>query len=171
MKQLISSLALAVVFSAALSATTIRKLDLDQLVDESQLIVHGRVLDTRSYIMPERGWVMTDTRIQVLDAIKGKAGETVVITELGGEVGDLGMAVPGTARFRAGEEAVVFLKKVGDKWRTSGLVQGKFPVVTERGEKIALPAISLGDDGNRIPLRTLVERIRTSQGRDRRVIR
>ncbi|HEY2931752.1 MAG TPA: hypothetical protein VGK99_08375 [Acidobacteriota bacterium] len=171
MKQLIGSLLLAAAFSAVLSATTIRKLDLDQLVSESELIVHGKVLDSRSYIMPERGWVMTDTRIQVLEAVKGQPGQTVVITELGGVVGDTGMAVPGTAQFRRGEEALVFLKKVGDKWRTSGLIQGKFPVVDDHGQKIAVPAVSLGDESGRIPLRKLVDKIHALQARDRGVVR
>jgi hypothetical protein len=53
----------------------------------------------------------------------------------------------------------VFLKNVGGKWRTAGLIQGKFAVVDEGGEKIAIPAVSMDDGRNRIPLTQLLSRI------------
>lgn len=159
MKRIIGLLCCGLVLSSIATATSIRKLNFSQLVDESELVVYGRVLDTHSYLMPSRGWVLTDTHIEVMNAVKGQVGSVVTVTELGGVVGDIGMAVPGTARFQRGEEAVVFLKNVGGKWRTAGLIQGKFPVVNEGGEKIVIPAVSMDDGRSRIPLTELVSRV------------
>ena len=142
------------------TATTIRRLDFEQLVAESELIVHARVVGSRSYIMPSRGWILTETRIEVLGTVKGSPARFISVTELGGEVGDTGMMVPGTARFKQGEEAVVFLKNVAGMWRTSGLIQGKFPIVEQRGEKMVTPAVPMADSGGRIALRDLFDRVR-----------
>ncbi|HEV8132610.1 MAG TPA: hypothetical protein VGQ81_15295 [Acidobacteriota bacterium] len=159
MKRMIGLLCCGLILGSIATATSIRKLNFRQLVDESELVIYGRVLYTHSYLMPSRGWVLTDTRIEVLSPIKGRVSSVVTVTELGGVVGDIGMAVPGTARFERGEEAVVFLKNVGGKWRTAGLIQGKFAVVDEGGEKIAIPAVSMDDGRNRIPLTELLSRI------------
>ena len=83
----------------------------------------------------------------------------VTVTELGGVVGDLGMVVPGTARFDPGEQVVVFLKNVGGKWRTAGLIQGKFSVVDEGGKKIVVTAVSMEDGRGKIPLSELLARV------------
>lgn len=143
-----------------LSAATVRQLQLDELVEGSSVIVQGMVEDVRSYLVPERGWVATDTRIRVTDTLKGNAGGYVTVTQLGGVVGDTGMLVPGSAQFRRGEEAIVFLKQIDGKWRTMGMGQGKFEVRSENGEKTAVAAIPLGESGNRIKVRDLARRVR-----------
>lgn len=171
MKIICGAVAAVVLLCSFATATTIRRLDFDQLLNESELVVHGRVVSTYSYIMPERGWVLTDTRIEVLDAAKGQGGPIVTVTELGGVVGDKGMIVPGTARFQVGEEAVVFLKNLAGKWRTAGLIQGKFPVVQERGEKFAIPAVPMAAAAGKIPLGDLLQRIRQMDRDSRRVER
>jgi hypothetical protein len=160
MKHIPAAVVLLAVWSSLATATTVRRLDFDQLVAESELIVHARVVGSQSYIMPSRGWILTDTRIEVLDTVKGSPARFITVTELGGVVGDTGMIVPGTARFRQGEEAVVFLKNVAGRWRTSGLIQGKFPIVEERGEKMVTPAVPMADSGGRISLRDLLGRVR-----------
>lgn len=159
MRRIIGVLLCGLMLSSITMATSIRKLDFSQLVDESEVVVYGSVLDTRSYLMPSRGWVLTDTRIEVWNAVKGQVGSEVTVTELGGEVGDLGMAVPGTARFERGEQVVVFLKNVGGKWRTVGLIQGKFPVVDEGGEKIVVTAVAMEDGRGKMPLSELLARV------------
>jgi hypothetical protein len=159
MNRIMGVLFYGLMLSSMAMATSIRKLDFSQLVDESEVVVYGNVLDTHSYLMPSRGWVLTDTRIEVLHAVKGEAGSVVTVTELGGVVGDHGMVVPGTARFDPGEQVVVFLKNVGGKWRTAGLIQGKFSVVDEGGKKIAVTAVSMEDGRGKIPLSELLARV------------
>ncbi|MBI4456343.1 MAG: hypothetical protein HY644_10635 [Acidobacteria bacterium] len=154
---------LSILFCSLTRATTIRRLSFDQLVGRSELIVHGKVLATRSYVVPSRGWIVTDTRIEVLDAIKGQVGTFVTVTELGGIVEDRGMLVPGTASFRVGEEMVIFLKNVDGRWRTSGLIQGKFPIVEEQGEKLVVPAVPVGMKTAKISLGSLVERVQQAE--------
>ncbi len=160
MERIIGVLLCGLMSSSIALATTIRKLDFSELVDESEVVVYGTVLDTRSYLMPSRGWVFTDTRIEVLHAIKGHVGSVVTVTELGGVFGDIEMVVPGTARFDPGEQVVVFLKNVGGKWRTAGLIQGKFPVVDEGGEKIVITAVAMEDGRGKIPLSELLAHVR-----------
>ncbi|HEY3132094.1 MAG TPA: hypothetical protein VGL91_21740 [Acidobacteriota bacterium] len=171
MKKICGLLAAVTLLCSFATATTLRRLDFNQLLDHSELVVYGKVVSTYSYIMPERGWVLTDTRIQVMDAAKGQAGPFVTVTELGGVVGDKGMIVPGTARFQVGEEAVLFLKNLAGKWRTTGLIQGKFPVIQERGERFAIPAVPMAAAADKIPLAELLQRIRQADRDSRRVVR
>lgn len=163
MKRILGSLVIAALFSLPALATTVRKLSFEQLVLESELIVHGKVVGSHSYMMPSRGWILTDTLIRVLDAVKGQPGQLITVTELGGVVGDKGMIVPGTARFRVGEEAVVFLKNVSGQWRTSGLAQGKFSVMEERGEKLVVPVALPAGFPEKILLKDLIGRVRNMQ--------
>src|SRR6185312_12391703 len=88
------------------SATTIAKLSFDQLTDHSDLVVSGTV--TRSWTAwdTEHKYIWTHYEVSVLSQIKGRAGRTVEIEELGGVVGDSGMTVPGAVVYQTGEKVL-----------------------------------------------------------------
>jgi hypothetical protein len=60
MKRMIGVLCCGLVLGSMAMATSIRRLNFSQLVDESELVLYGRVLDTHSYLMPSRGCVLKE---------------------------------------------------------------------------------------------------------------
>lgn len=113
----------------AASATTIAKLSFDQLTDKSDLVVSGTV--TRSWTAwdTEHKYIWTHYEVSVLSEIKGRAGHTVEIEELGGVVGDSGMSVPGSVVYQTGERVLVFLSRFPNGYlRTTGWGQGKYRI-------------------------------------------
>ena len=123
--------AAALVVGAA-QATLVERLSLEQIVDGSARIVQGRCVRIWSSWDAAHQNIWTHSEIQVTDALKGAAGQTVVVSELGGEVGELGMRVEGMPQYQPGEEMVLFLYQTpAGLWRTNGLGQGKFSVLRD----------------------------------------
>jgi hypothetical protein len=118
--------------SLAASATTMLRADLPELAQTSDAIVHGTVRRVESRWSGDGRRIVTDVEIQVTEALKGQtgqAGSTVLVTQPGGRVGDIGQRVSGLAAFAPGEEVVVFLERRGKQaFRVSGMVQGKYQV-------------------------------------------
>lgn len=128
---------LAIVVLASLGlrahATTVVALDDAALVDASERIVHGKVLERTSSRLDD-GRVVTTYRIQVREWLKGEddgGGAALVFREWGGTLADgSGTWIPGAGSFEVGEEVLVFLAPRGDEGVgfTTGLAQGKFHV-------------------------------------------
>jgi hypothetical protein len=132
LRSLLRSLAAAALAVGAAQATLVERVSLEQLVDGSARIVQGRCLRTWSAWDATHQNIWTHSEIQVTDLLKGDAGQTVVVSELGGEVGDLGMRVEGMPQYQPGEEMVLFLYQTPiGLWRTRGLGQGKFIVLRD----------------------------------------
>ena len=131
-----------------------RKLGLDELVSNAELIATGRVVE-KECRWGERGkWIYTYVTISVGEYIKGGGEEQVTVRHLGGEVGKKGLIVGNMPRFHQGEEVLVFLRKAKQTlplqaeqalplqegpeiYEVSGLAQGKYTVfVDESGKEI-----------------------------------
>ncbi|NMO17311.1 hypothetical protein HPC49_06610 [Pyxidicoccus fallax] len=120
-------------------ATTQLKVDLPELAQDADTVVHGVVRRMESRWSGDKMRIVTDVEIQVTESLKGQPGSTVLVTQPGGQVGDIGQVVHGLASFRTGEEVVVFLEKRGARaFRVSSLAQGKFQVKREGDGKKAL---------------------------------
>ena len=138
------STALRVLLSAAVllclpaSATTLLKVDLPELSHSADVIVHGTVRRMESRWSGDRRLIVTDVEIQVTEALKGQASGTVLVTQRGGQVGDIGQKVSGLASFSPNEEVVVFLERRGPAFQVSGMAQGKYKVVRAEGELSAM---------------------------------
>ncbi|WP_342381094.1 hypothetical protein NVS55_15600 [Myxococcus stipitatus] len=131
------------VFLAALpaAATTQLRMDLSQLSLQSDAVVHGVVRRVESRWAGDGQRIVTDVEVEVVEPLKGQPGGTVLLTQPGGEVGDIGQVVHGLASFKTGEEVVLFLRKRGAKaFRLSGQAQGKYQV--QRGE-VGKPAMAV----------------------------
>ena len=123
----------------AASATTMLRADLPELAQTSDAIVHGTVRRVESRWSGDGRRIVTDVEIQVTEALKGQAGSTVLVTQPGGQVGDIGQRVSGLAAFTPGEEVVVFLERRGKTaFRLSGMAQGKYQVQRTEGGKNAM---------------------------------
>ncbi|MFY0530289.1 hypothetical protein ACN28I_46365 [Archangium gephyra] len=128
--------------SLSASATTMLRADLPELAQTSDAIVHGTVRRVESRWSGDGRRIVTDVEIQVTEALKGtsgQAGSTVLVTQPGGQVGDIGQRVSGLAAFTPGEEVVVFLERRGKTaFRVSGMAQGKYQVQRTEGGKSAM---------------------------------
>lgn len=127
----LSALAGLLALPAAASATSLHALTLEDLSVRATDIVEGTVDD----LTPrwQGGLLFTDVTVSVRTCLKGDcAASTVVIQSLGGVADGLVVEAAGAARYRMGEEVVVFLEPLGPssagRFRTAGMALGKFRV-------------------------------------------
>jgi PKD repeat protein len=107
------------------AATTIVMPTDEQLIGKSPVIVEGTVVSSAA--VDRNGVIWTESRIRVTRAIKGTTGETIVVAEPGGILGDRLTKVFGTPEYADGERVLLFLERDarGD-YRTMDLFVGKF---------------------------------------------
>lgn len=103
-----------------------RRVSLQEIVEQADAIVVGQVFTQRSYWDAERRFIWTDSVIQISQAVKGTPPSILVVTSMGGEVGNEGMVNTAAEIFRPGEEVLLFLIREGQQWRTLNMAQGKF---------------------------------------------
>lgn len=146
--------AMAVAIAASLavpaSATTLRRMGLEELVASNKTVVVGQVVDARSYWNKDKTFIMTDVRIAVNEVVKGSAQNEVKVTLMGGRVGDLTTLIVGGAELIPGKSYLLFLNEEnlpGMRAQTvRDLCQGAFDLVIG---KDGLRAVS---QANRHPL-------------------
>jgi len=95
--------------AAALRATTLARLSLDQLTAAADAVARVRCVSVESRW--ENGGIWTVTTFGVVETIKGALPVQITVRLPGGRVGHLTASVDGTPKFIAGEEAVVFLEQ------------------------------------------------------------
>jgi hypothetical protein len=145
-------------------ATTVQRLDLEDLVKKAHTIVVGKVIGTRTYWSADRKIILTDYTIEVGESLKGQAARSVSVTTVGGKIDDLELFVSGMPAFQPGENAVVFIEQSGAYQTVVGLEQGKFTVsngeVANRVGDLSFPD---GKPGNpmKLPLENFKTHIRT----------
>src|SRR5262245_54669088 len=91
------------------SATTVLPVDFGEMVNRSQTIVYGRVVDVRSQMTGGRRAIESLVTIDVLESIKGGGSRTVVFRVPNGQVGRYRRLTVGAPEFAAGDEVVLFL--------------------------------------------------------------
>lgn len=139
-RQVVRTLLLTALLGALpAAATTQLKVDLTGLAQGADAVVHGVVRRVESRWSGDGMRIVTDVEIQVTESLKGQPGGTVLVTQPGGRVGDVGQVVHGLASFAEGEEVVVFLQKRGARaFRVSAMAQGKYQVQRSADGKTAL---------------------------------
>lgn len=113
-------------------ATVMVEIPLEQLIADSDAIVHATVLRTGTQLETFDGHLEPHTiaQLQISDWLKGTGQERLSIDEIGGTVDGSGSWIDGTPRYRDGEEVVVFLRRLPNgSYRTVGMEQGRFDVV------------------------------------------
>jgi len=119
-------------FAAIAGATTIVMPSDEQLIVKSPLIVEGSVIHSASVARENAIW--TETTVAVAKVIKGSAGDTITIREIGGVLDGRITKVFGTPEYRDGEHVLLFLTPTprGD-YQTVDLYVGKFAEETTLG--------------------------------------
>lgn len=103
----IAALVLASVGS--ISATVVIPASFAEMVDASELVVHGRVRTVRGQSTDGRRSIESLVTVDVTSTIKGEPAATVTFRVPGGEVGRYRVVMVGAPVFEEGDEVVVFL--------------------------------------------------------------
>ena len=118
------------------SATSHDTPTLDELIAESDLIVHATVVTTSVHSQGPNGQPGIHTRVdlEVHETLKGTPRSTLEVWVQGGRMGGRMRVVVGQARFEPLEEAVLFLFRDpnGAYW-PAGMGAGKWSVSHEAG--------------------------------------
>lgn len=134
--------------STQAEATIVVPLTLEQMQTRSNVVVRAVVLDSVSEWDRSEKHIFTFTRLKVLETFKGtnSVGEIIRIRTLGGEVGEVGMAVAGTAKFQPSEEVVIFGRTDrydAANFQVVGMSQGKFSIKkNDKGESMVIPDLT-----------------------------
>jgi hypothetical protein len=135
-----------VALTGSARAAVVLKLDLPELVLRAEHIVVAVAGEEISRFTPD-GRIVTDVTLKVTETLKGdlRAGQDIVVTRLGGEVGEIGMLVEGEPRFRRGRPAVLFLRELSasGKLQVVGMSQGVFQVEERDGRMYQIPGSDL----------------------------
>ena len=128
---LVPQLFALVLFASPASATTMVASSLEQLVANSESVVHANTVATRTEWDAYRR-IRTIATVRVLEAWQGPAAVAaeLEVVSFGGVKDGIAMKVPGAPRFDGGEEVVLFLGRASDgSLVVVDLAQGKFEVV------------------------------------------
>jgi len=136
-------------------AGTAVALEVEGLVDGSELIVEGRVLSATGVLL-ENGIVATDYEVRVERDFLGGSAEQIAVRIPGGILPDgSGMLLPGMPALAPGERAIVFLTEEDPRGLRMpvGLGQGRLRVLDGPGgqhwlERDASRLALVGPDGD-----------------------
>ncbi len=134
-------LALLAYTRAGAAASTVERMDLDELVERAELVFEARVAESRSFIHHESHRVETEYVFDVARTWKGDDEAVRVVRMPGGVLPDgSALLIPGLPRFVEGERAIVFLSRTGSTGirMPIGLGQGKLSIVAAARGRVAV---------------------------------
>ena len=128
--------------SAGVHATLEVPVEFGEMVQGSQLVIHGRVVDVRGQQTSDRRSIETIVTVAVSEALKGRPGDSVTFRMPGGEVGRYRRVIVGVPRFENGDDVIVFLRGGAPAMPTVfGLSQGLYRVARSAdGRAVVAPA-------------------------------
>lgn len=132
---------------APVGASTFVAMTAEQLIQEADAVVQGRVIRLESRWDAQGRIIITEATVQVSETIVGFAPPQIVVQTPGGKVADYRVDAPGFPQLAEGEEVILFVKadlsiQVS---RIVGHQQGHFEVVTRLdGVTLAVPRIEDG---------------------------
>ena len=95
--------------------------------------------------------IVTYTKLERVESVYGGAPETVWVRTLGGVVGKIGQHVAGEARFRIGNDSLVFLTQTPNgTYVVNGAAQGHYPVVKATEDKKTVRKLSLSPNRGKV---------------------
>lgn len=140
MRTVILFFSLMLAVSLPARATVVIPLSLQQVSERASLIFQGKVTDVDVRFDEVSQRVATYTTFAVQDVIKGEAGATHTVKQVGGQLpgSQFALRIHGVPRFNPGEEYVVFLPAPSRLGFASpvGLSQGAFSVVEKNGVQV-----------------------------------
>ncbi|PKQ19807.1 MAG: hypothetical protein CVT66_08075, partial [Actinobacteria bacterium HGW-Actinobacteria-6] len=130
----VAALSLVLLFAIATPALGASiPLTINRLTDDARTVVVADCVSTVSRVVDPsvgpRSGIVTDVTLHVVDAISGTSGDTITITQPGGEVDGIGLVVSELTAFSRNRRYVVF---VGSNGQVVGGAQGALAVVGDR---------------------------------------
>ncbi len=120
-------LAALALLAAVASATTLSRLKLEDLAQQSTAVARLRCLEAKSQW--EHGEIWTETKFEVVQREKGTLPGIVTVRTMGGSVGHLHSHVDEVPSFRSSEEVYLFLwAREGGLYQVLGWSQGTFRI-------------------------------------------
>jgi len=147
MKKITFALFLSLAMGYCAMATTLSRMDLDDLTAESHAVVHGKIVASRTEWDKNHNVIYTFYTVQPLEYLKGNLGPSFELQELGGERDGLVMTVASVPVFTVGDETVLFVwTDAQGRHQVIGFEQGSLKVQTDAqtGQKTVDRAIRLG---------------------------
>lgn len=140
MRTILLSIFILLATTDPLGATTFSSFRVTDQIDEAQYVVRGRVGAQSVRLEPKSQRPYTYWNLTVSDSITGgNLGSEIVIRQPGGEVGEIGYRVAGTAQFRDGEDVIVMIRNTEEEAReVVGLASGKYEVRKDGGGRETL---------------------------------
>jgi len=127
--RLLSTILFAVVL---LPAAIVPRLGLEDLIDQSEFIVEGTVVEARPAWDDSHNHIWTHYRVAVADSLKSAAPSVIEVSVPGGQLDGVAMGVPGSISLSEGEEVLLFLYRTPVGYlRATGYGQGKYSIVTD----------------------------------------
>ena len=124
---LLASLILLGLTAAFANATTLARLNFNDLAQQSSAVARLRCLGSEFHW--DRSELWTETRFEVLERNKGLLSGIVTVRTIGGVSGHLHSHVDAVPVFRSGEEVYLFLwERPGEPYRVLGWAQGTFRI-------------------------------------------
>ena len=123
---------LAIVTSAGAGATTLARMELDELTRTAAVVARARCVGNSSRW--EDGHMWTLTKFAVTEVWKSRAPQTIVVRLVGGQDEQRTVRVDGVPRFQQGEEVVLFLEpSLKGELTVTGWAQGTFRIRRDPG--------------------------------------
>ncbi len=162
MKRAISSLLACL----AVQAAVVPALSLEQVIDQSEVIVHGRVARSWSAWDSAHKHIWTHHLIEVIDRVRGAEVRSIVASEPGGELDGVGMRFSGSIAYAVGEETIVFLYRTPIGYlRATGNGQGKYTITPGKRVRANVQGLASPFDG--LTVEAFKARVRESLRGDR----
>ena len=138
---------ICVVTATAVLATQILYSSPQQMGQQSQTVVRGKVSSVESYWNDTHTKIFTRTRISVDETYKGAEQAAIDIIQLGGVVDGVRVTVHGALQWHVGEEVLLFAERYdAAHYRVSGFSQGKFHVERDPDTGVAYVTAPALDD-------------------------
>ena len=153
------------------NATSMVPLTHSQLVDASDFIVRGKVVEVWAEQAAD-GSVWTRAQVDISHTFKGESRTHLVVDQIGGTWGESATLVHGGARFSPGEQVILFAEKLGNGRIVSvGMQQGKYtlrmdPYSQETIVQRFSPGPKAAYDHRFIPLPAKTDRLRVTDFED-----
>jgi len=145
MRLLIAATSLWCLMAIAVHATVVVPAEFTEMVNGSQMIVHGVVTGVEGRLVGTRRTIESVITVSVLDVLKGEVVGTTAFRVPGGEVGRYRRVMVGAPEFERGDEVVLFLSgRAPSMPMPYGLNQGVYRVTRRAGSATVTPLIIEG---------------------------
>lgn len=121
----------------SIKGIVVEKATLDEITAESNLIVHGKIIDKVS--MWEGKQINTYLTLKVFDVAKGNnVSSTITIKQMGGTVGAYSSEISGQPNYEVDDEVFFFLVDWKGNYWIHSIALGGYSVVETGGVKYAV---------------------------------